>query len=106
MPREISTGPHHVRPFLASDGAVRSTEFIGLPGFDLDEDQRVAVPSDQVNLACPRPEAVIPGDHDDTGTLQVPMGNIFAAAPQGVIGCHVALAAAVSQAIGEPVKEV
>ena len=40
--------PDYVLPnqFLATDGAVRSTVFVGLPGLHLDEHKRLPVPAD------------------------------------------------------------
>src|SRR5689334_1775365 len=105
MPREIAPGPHHVRPFLTADGAVRRAVFIGLAGLDFNKDQRVAVPADKVEFAGSGAGAVIPGDHDDAGALQVAMGDIFPAAAERVVRRHVTLAAAMPQAVCELVKE-
>src|SRR5437879_2406204 len=105
VPRVIASSAHQGGPFLAANGAVRSTVFIRLAGFNLNEDERVAVPADEVELAGTGRGAVVPRNHYDAGALKMAMGDIFTAAAERVVGCHVPLAAAMPQIVGELVQE-
>ena len=91
--------------FSPADGAFGSAEFIALARLDLYENQRVAVPSDQIDFAGSGAGAIVAGDHHDAGAPQVAMRDVFAAAPEGMVGCQAVFAAMMPQSVGELVQK-
>src|SRR5579864_6463453 len=98
---EFPGGADQARLLLLADGAIRSAVLIGLAGFDLDENELIILPTDQINFAGSGGHAIVAGDDDDPMTLQVTVGNILAAAAQGVIRSEVAMASVVPEHISE-----
>src|SRR5271167_732049 len=99
--REFLGGSGYARPLLGADGAVGSAIIVGLAGFHFDENQLVAVPANEVDLTGTRGHATVAGDDDDAVALQVTVGNILAAAAEGMVGREVAMPGMVAQHVGE-----
>ena len=80
---QVASGDFPDLPLLAGGhGFLRTAEgFVG-PGLDLDEDERAAVPGDDVDLAAEHAEA--PGDDGIFFLLQKGAGDLFAPQTQGL----------------------
>ncbi len=70
-------------PLLAAiDGGDRGSEIFATAGFDLDETERVAVDSDDVDLACDSYAFRVPSD----GNFEIGYDDLEAASDQ-MLGC-------------------
>jgi hypothetical protein len=85
----LAGGTNQASLFLEPDGAVRRTVFVSLPGFDFHKDQRIAFPANQIHLTGAGRQAVIAIHNDNSGALQKPLGDVLAAAAEGVVLSHV-----------------
>ena len=77
---EELSDPRHAASFHPADRLGRSAESRASSRFDLDEDQDVAVPGDQVDL--PEAAAKPALHHLQPGLLEKPRGGILAVEPQ------------------------
>jgi hypothetical protein len=119
----LAGGTQQAGLFLGTDGAIGSAVFIRRAGLHFHEDEpimlqsnllrsnllrsnllRSNLPSNEIDFAGAGGHAIVAGDDDDSGTPQMAMGDIFAAAAQGMGGSEVALPAMVAEDIGELVK--
>jgi hypothetical protein len=89
LPGVLAGGTNQASLFLEPDGAVRRAVLVSLPGFDFDEDQRIAFPAHQIHLTGAGRQAVIAIHNNNSGALQKPLGDVLAAPAEGVVLGHV-----------------